>query len=167
MPEFSQLALKAPFSARHSVDPDDVVVVKRSLQRLGHYTPWDGKLNHHTDDDVFNGIQNFQKSRGLRVDGVMEQDGETAQEIGRLMSSVTTRESVQTANNDSPNDEIDKSKCDYLYYQVDLPTCDGIFVRRGKQAAARCYHTATVRYAACLKGVPMDELPPLDVINWR
>lgn len=60
------------------------------------------------------------------------------------------------------NSEAD---CDHLYFNVDIPVCDSIARRRGKHAAARCYASATQRYAACRSGVPIDQLPPLDVWN--
>ena len=59
------------------------------------------------------------------------------------------------------NDE----SCNKLHYDVDIPTCNGIRKNRGKEAGARCFKTANERYAACLKGVPTDQLPPLDIWN--
>lgn len=53
-------------------------------------------------------------------------------------------------------------KCDKQYYEVDIPTCRGISRSRGAAAAARCYASASERYAACLAGRPM---PPLDTYN--
>lgn len=58
-----------------------------------------------------------------------------------------------------------EEQCDYLHYQVDRPRCVAVGKKYGNQAAQRCYASANERYAACLKGVPLDQLPPLDVWN--
>lgn len=72
----------------------------------------------------------------------------------------------QMAGHDSGDDDGDREEqCEYLHYEVDRPICNEISRKRGKQAAQRCYHSANERYAACLKGVPLDQLPPLDVWN--
>ena len=55
--------------------------------------------------------------------------------------------------------------CDHLHYKVDIPTCNAIARKRGKQAAAKCFASANERYAACRRGVPKDQLPPLDTWN--
>jgi peptidoglycan hydrolase-like protein with peptidoglycan-binding domain len=56
----------------------------------------------------------------------------------------------------------EKEDCENLYYKVDIPTCNAISRRRGKRAAARCFASANERYAACRRGVPVNQLPPLD-----
>lgn len=83
--------------------------------------------------------------------------GPIARNVGRDRPSTGFRAS----NSESATPE----ECDYLYWQVDIPTCRAIEARRGKKAAARCYHLATARYAACLHGVPLQDLPPLDTWN--
>lgn len=62
---------------------------------------------------------------------------------------------------DAPKDD----NCDHQLYKVDMPTCNAIARRRGKQAGARCRSTAMERYAACLAGKPRDQWPPLDTWN--
>ncbi len=59
----------------------------------------------------------------------------------------------------------DEEICDHLHYEVDRPVCNEIKRKRGSEAAQRCYASANERYAACLKGVPLDRLPPLDIWN--
>lgn len=62
-----------------------------------------------------------------------------------------------------PDTQGNREECDRLHYEVDIPTCNAISEKRGKQAAQRCYASANERYAACLRGAPLDRLPPLDV----
>lgn len=58
-----------------------------------------------------------------------------------------------------------KEDCEHLHYKVDIPTCNAISRKRGKQAAARCYQSASARYSACRAGKPKDQWPPLDTWN--
>ena len=127
MPDSLPLPLKRSVSAQNSVDPEDVMVVKRSLQRLDFYEPWDGELNSFTDRQLFDGIKSFQQAQGLAVDGVMNPDGETAGEIGRLLASNTpVPAGDQTAINvDKPSE----AQCDHLYWNIDIPTCQRIQAR--------------------------------------
>ncbi|MBU2757779.1 RHS repeat-associated core domain-containing protein, partial [Acidithiobacillus sp. BN09-2] len=65
----------------------------------------------------------------------------------------------------TPNNKSVEAQCDYLYYKVDIPTCKAISCKRGKAAGTRCYKSASDRYAACLRGRSMENLPPLDAYN--
>lgn len=71
----------------------------------------------------------------------------------------------QVDGGSASDDGGNRDECDRLHYEVDIPTCNAISEKRGKQAAQRCYASANERYAACLRGVPLDRLPPLDVWN--
>lgn len=62
-------------------------------------------------------------------------------------------------------DTPQSDNCDYQLYNVDRPVCNAISKRHGKQAAARCYASASERYAACLDGKPPSQWPPLDTWN--
>lgn len=160
MLNFSPLSLIGTVIENNDIEPPDIVVTKRSLQRLGHYSPLHAPLTEITDDDMFSGIRSFQEKERLTIDGRMAPDGETATSIGRMLSPKTPQSFIpQTAGKeDKPTHE----QCDHLYWNVDIPTCRAILAKRGKRGAARCFHTATLRYAMCLKGRSMDELPPLD-----
>lgn len=74
---------------------------------------------------------------------------------------------IQKIEGTSGDDAADgeKADCDHLYEQVDSPTCRAIERRRGKSAVARCWATASERYAACLRGAPKEQWPPLDTWN--
>ena len=78
-----------------------------------------------------------------------------------LNQALGTRRIASTGTDDAPSDE----QCDYLYWKVDIPVCRAIEARRGKRAAALCYHSATARYASCLRGTPIPDLPPLSTWN--
>jgi len=74
------------------------------------------------------------------------------------------RAQVKGGNSDA-QDNPNEDDCRHLHYNIDIPVCRAIKRKRGKQAAARCYASASERYAACLRGVPKDRLPPL--ITWN
>lgn len=156
----SLLPLSKPISTSTEVEPDDVLVVKRSLERLGFYRPPQWGLSNVPDRALIDGIRKFQEDQGLKIDGLINPEGETATALGNILTSSTPSVTLAAGRNKPTERE-----CDHLYWNVDIPTCRAIEARRGKRSAARCYHIATARYAACLAGRPLDELPPLDIWN--
>jgi len=58
-------------------------------------------------------------------------------------------------------DGDDKEHCEELL-KTDTETCNGITRRRGAQRGEACHSSASMRYAACLRGQP---LPPLNTWN--
>jgi hypothetical protein len=160
MLSFSPLSLIGTVSENNDIEKPDIVVTKRSLQRVGHYSTDEPKFTEMTDDGMFAGIRSFQDEQKLSIDGRMVPDGETATSFGKILGTKTPRTFV--AQNDRKNDEPTDEQCDHLYWNIDIPTCRAILAKRGKRGAARCFHTATFRYSLCLQGRPMNELPPLD-----
>ena len=67
---------------------------------------------------------------------------------------------MEGGHTENPSD----SECEALH-KIDIDTCRQIAKKRGKQAGARCYATAQERYAACVRGKPKDQWPPLDTWN--
>jgi Putative peptidoglycan binding domain len=60
---------------------DDVLKIKTALNSLGHYEIPDYGLTPYPDKKLFNAIKNYQKLSGLKVDGVINPDGETIRKI--------------------------------------------------------------------------------------
>jgi len=52
--------------------PEDVLNVKRVLNRMGFYDVPDYGMTPHADRTMFDGIRRFQRAKGLTVDGVMQ-----------------------------------------------------------------------------------------------
>jgi peptidoglycan hydrolase-like protein with peptidoglycan-binding domain len=82
------LFLKRPIAENTGTDPDDVVILKRSLERLGYYRRPEWGLKGFVDDQMFEGLRKFQAANGLRVDGIAQPDGETAGAIGPLIADM-------------------------------------------------------------------------------
>ncbi len=57
--------------------PADVLNVKRALNRMGFYDVPDYGMTPHADGTMFDGIRRFQRTNGLRVDGLMQRGRET------------------------------------------------------------------------------------------
>jgi len=69
--------LNQTLSANSSAHPQDVVATKLFLRHQGHYTPPEWGISQFPDRSMFDAIKAFQKSQGLKVDGVMNPEGET------------------------------------------------------------------------------------------
>lgn len=158
-------------------DPDDVIVAKRSLQNLGFYEAPDYGLTSLPDRELFDGIGRFQSQAQLVADQVINPDGPTAKELDRQlrrkfpppsddkMCSLLSCHIGRPSKNQARSRRPTEAECDNLHYNVDIPVCRAIERRRGARAAALCYQSANRRYAACLAGTPLDQLPPLDTWN--
>lgn len=164
---FNPLPLNRKIAFGENADPDDVVITKRALQLLGHLEDVPDQVNQFSDANLFRGIRSFQHRNGLKPDGVMNPEGPTASFMGisvqKALDSSRVAASPQLEMTTAAASNPTGKNCDYLYWEVDIPACRAILVRRGKRAAARCFFTATARYAACLRGRPPDQRPPLDV----
>lgn len=77
MPLFNNLAalLRAPVGNNHENRPDDVINMKQNLAKTGHYKrPIE---NGYIDQELDDGIKNFQRAKKLKVDGIAKPGGET------------------------------------------------------------------------------------------
>lgn len=75
-------SINQPIGTNYRSDPDDIMNTKRALARLGHYeVPADRGIDDWADGAMFDGIRNFQKANGLKVDAFMRPDGPTAKAI--------------------------------------------------------------------------------------
>ncbi len=81
--------------------------------------------------------------------------------------SETEKKAVIAQMNSSGGNPEDEGleHCEYLHYNVDIPVCNAIKRKRGAAAARRCFESAMSRYDACLRGIEIDYLPPLDKWN--
>ena len=163
------LFTNGPVGSNLDADPDDVLVLRRSLERLGYLRSPLRERSSKPDLELHQSVVGFQKGHGLRPDGSVLPGGPTATAIGSLLAESTPIVEAGPSDLMSPvagrKRRPAEAECDHLYWNVDVPTCRAITARRGRQAGGRCYHTATFRYAACLRGTPLDELPPLDTWN--
>ena len=80
------------------------------------------------------------------------------------MSSTEQETLQQSIVNSHANDDRE-SLCDDLLYNIDTPMCNAVSKKRGKAAGAKCRASASARYSACLRGTPIDQLPPLNVCD--
>lgn len=155
------LALRGTVGRTRFADPADLAATKRSLFRTGHLRrPEYAKHSNRTSNELLDAIESFQRMSGLRVDGYLEPGGNTARALGERLAGKTPGVDL-VGDDERPTEE----QRDHLYWNIDIPTCRGIMARRGRRAAASCFHTATFRYGECLAGRPINQLPPLDTWN--
>lgn len=77
--------LNSTISKSSRVDEGDVKNTKSILRDLGFY-PNDKPIEGFTDNELFDGIKDFQKIAGVKVDGVMRPKGETESRINQVMN---------------------------------------------------------------------------------
>ena len=102
---------KGTVASSSFVDENDVVKTKSVLQNFGLY-PKDSDIHGFTDNEMFDGIKDFQKATGLKVDGVMRPKGETETRIKQVMSifnkSQIAKPDYRTPNI-NPNVDLNKN----------------------------------------------------------
>lgn len=69
-------------------NPDDVLVLKQALHRAGYYDIPEYGLTPYPDTKLFEGIKNFQKKNDLKVDGVVNPEGETILQLNKYRHSI-------------------------------------------------------------------------------
>lgn len=79
-----------------SAHPLDVLKIKSSLSALGHYDAPEWGVSQFPDSGLFQAIKAFQKTQGLKTDGVMKPDGETLAALQEKLHGRTKTTAVQT-----------------------------------------------------------------------
>jgi len=69
--------LNQALAANSAANAEDVVATKLFLRHQGHYAPPKSGISQFPDRALFDAIKTFQQSQGLKVDGVMNPEGET------------------------------------------------------------------------------------------
>ena len=69
-------------------DPQDVVAAKLILRGLGHYEAPDWGISEYPDRNLFDAIKDFQAQNELRVDGIINSDGETVQALAQRLQAM-------------------------------------------------------------------------------
>lgn len=82
-----KIELAQPFAANGKVDEFDVKQMKKALNRLGYYQPYEKVgITGIADMGVFNALKKFQKDRGLTATGSAKPDDETVRAINKEAS---------------------------------------------------------------------------------
>lgn len=79
-----KLEINQPFAADSAADEFDVRQMKKALNRLGYYTPYDKVgITGIPDTAVFNALKRFQVDQGLPATGRVKPDDETIKALSR------------------------------------------------------------------------------------
>jgi hypothetical protein len=77
-----EVQLNKPFAANSAVDEFDTRQIKKALNRLGYYQPYEKTgITGIPDTDVFAALKAFQKDRGLTPTGTAKPDDETVKAL--------------------------------------------------------------------------------------
>lgn len=112
----TKLNLRAALSPDHLAEPDDILDTKKTLMALGYYRPVDGtEPGAWVDTDLFNGIRQFQRDNGLKVDALMRPGGPTEQAMNTVLEAAppppAANDDQKPANDDqAPWDEAANGK---------------------------------------------------------
>ncbi len=101
-PSFQPINLKRPITPATNVDLDDTGRVKKALHELGLLDTRDHGLDEFPDQPMIDGIKAFQRQNGLREDGEMKPNGETAHRLNQVMAE---RDSGKADNKTSSKDD--------------------------------------------------------------
>jgi len=81
------IKLNKPFAANSAVDEGDVRAIKRGLNWLGYYTPYQKTgISPYPDQAIFEALQKFQDDQGLSKTGAMKPDDETEKALSKAIS---------------------------------------------------------------------------------
>ncbi len=73
--------IKDTISRNNRVNKEDAADLKFALTALGYYDDSETGLSPYPDEDLFKSVKNFQKDKKLKVDGIINPDGETQNNI--------------------------------------------------------------------------------------
>lgn len=83
------IKIRAPLAHNSNANPLDVIKIKSVLGSLGHYEGPEWGVSKYPDSALFAAIQTFQKSQGLKVDGVMKPGGETIWVLNSVIGEIS------------------------------------------------------------------------------
>lgn len=146
--------LSRAMSADRQVDIDDILQTKQALNRLGYYRSEHGLDGGWVDGEMFSGIRRLQRDNGLREDGEIKPESETAKIINRLLRSAPANDDQEAPANDNGEQVAEKAKC-ARQYDADSAICRVVLDPMSKQ---RCWASAMTRRVACNKGAYIPNL---------
>ena len=74
---------KAVRADNRDLNPDDILAVKRGLNLVGYYEKPSYGITEYPDAEIFKSIKAYQKDRKLKIDGIINPDGETIRQINK------------------------------------------------------------------------------------
>lgn len=88
----TEITLSTPIR-RNSADinTDDIFQVKTGLHKIGHYKEPSYGITPYPDEQLFKSIQSFQKENDLRIDGIMNPNGETINTLNKKLIKTSAK----------------------------------------------------------------------------
>jgi len=106
---YSLLNLRKTVGPSYNVDPEDVLTLKKALNKTGHYKMPDFGLTPYPDTPLMKGIKSFQKDTGLKQDSTVKPGGPTE----KMLAFAEKVSSKSPDNSEKCRERWDKehSKC--------------------------------------------------------
>ncbi|MCB1539178.1 MAG: peptidoglycan-binding protein [Rhodospirillales bacterium] len=110
-----KIEIKHPFAANSPADEIDVRQIKKALNRLGYYKPYEKTgITGIPDAAIFKALEAFQKDQGLKVTGTMKPDDETSRALSNEAAKTPEGEYIwRTVGDDkvrASHAELDKTR---------------------------------------------------------
>ncbi|MEL0021028.1 MAG: peptidoglycan-binding domain-containing protein [Rickettsiales bacterium] len=90
MAKFEPLILNGTIAEDFHLNSDDIRKAKIALNEIGLYEMPRHGVTDERDASLIEAIRNYQRHRGLRVDGKIRPGGETEQDINRTLGEFRT-----------------------------------------------------------------------------
>ena len=154
-----KLNLRSPIRPDWNLDPDDVLLTKGALNRLGYYEVPDWGTTPYPDASMFDGIKSFQRREKLDIDGVMNPDGPTIERLGHALTRNLTGDNDNCPNcggqhSEQQHEAGKKADCESQLLR-DEAICRML---PRPLSRARCWETAKIRNNQCKAGMPLTRL---------
>ena len=81
-----QLKLNKDVATYSAVAIEDMLPLKTYLKKFGAYDVPSYGMTEYPDNELFEGIKNYQRKNNLMVDGIMRKDGETINSLNKEIS---------------------------------------------------------------------------------
>lgn len=83
--------IKGFIGPNYNSDEDDVITTKQILEKLGYYKKPDYGITSYADKDLFLAISVFQKDQGIKSNGIIKNNDETAKKLQEFSQKISAR----------------------------------------------------------------------------
>jgi Putative peptidoglycan binding domain len=81
-----ELKIQKTIQSNGNLEPNDVLKIKNALTHTGYYDVPDYGLTPYPDRPMFDAIKNFQNDNNLIVDGIINPNGPTLEQLNQTLS---------------------------------------------------------------------------------
>ncbi|MEQ8667060.1 MAG: peptidoglycan-binding domain-containing protein [Rhodospirillales bacterium] len=101
---FWPLRLKNPIGKPYNMGPEDTLAAKKVLASLGHMEVPDYGIDEYPDQPMIDAVKKFQRTSGLREDGIMKPGGETEAGLNAAMRTLNEESGTALGRGNGSNE---------------------------------------------------------------